>query len=90
MDAPFIISLALLVLVSGLLAASLKRIAQLKKALIKERDRNKVPVLTFCLDRDKQEFTLINDGTCTAKDIRIEDLTVTLDYQFKKTVRLAF
>ncbi|HPB67942.1 MAG TPA: hypothetical protein PLT76_07805 [Candidatus Omnitrophota bacterium] len=90
MDAPLIISVALLVLVSGLLAASLKRIAQLKQALVKEKDRNKVPVLTFCLDMDEQDFKLVNDGTCTAKDIQIEDLPVTLDYQFKKTVRLAF
>ena len=84
------ISAALLVLVSGLLLASLRRIAQLKHALAQEKDRNKVPVLTFCLDTDGQALQLLNDGSCTAKDIRIQDFSVTLDYQFKKTVRLVF
>ena len=87
---PFMMSAALLVLVCGLLASSLKRIAQLKQALAREQDRNKVPVLTFTVDMDDQALRLVNDGSCTAKDIRIKEFPVTLDYQFKKTVRLVF
>lgn len=90
MSAPFMISVALLILVSGLLAASLKRIAQLKHALAGEKDRNKVPVLTFAIDMDEQVLKLVNDGSCTAKDILIKEFPVTLDYQFKKTVQLVF
>ena len=90
MHTPLMISVVLLVLVSGLLIASLKRITQLKRALAREQDRNKVPVLTLSLDTDNQALCLTNDGACTAKDIVIKDCPVTLDYQFKKTVRLVF
>jgi hypothetical protein len=89
-SAPFTISVALLILVSGLLLASLKRVSQLKHALALEKDRNKVPVLTFAIDMDEQALKLVNDGSCTAKDILIKEFPVTLDYQFKKTVHLAF
>ncbi len=90
MSISLLVQMILALLVGGMLISSRIRIAQLKQALRLEKDRNKVPVLTFSIDPAQQLMVLINEGSCTAKDIVIEDLPVTLDYQFKKTVRLSF
>jgi hypothetical protein len=73
-----------------LLVFFLKKISRLKQALADEKKRGQIPVLNFAIDIGARTFRIVNEGSCTAKDIVIEDVLITFDYQFKKTVRLAF
>ena len=69
---------------------SLVRIYRLRRILRFERQRAKVPLLNLLLDDDSMLFALSNEGSCTAKDVRVQDILLELDYDFKKTLRLVF
>ena len=86
-----IISLILSVLLCLVKIRRLKKsIIQLKKTLLEENRKRIVPVLILESRAKHPGLYLKNDSDCMAKDIKIRDVLLTLEYDFKKTIILKF
>jgi hypothetical protein len=72
------------------LILSLFRIKNLNRRLEEEHRKRTLPLLIFGVDSLETGLYLKNDSYCHARDIRIEDFTVIVDYGFKKKLRLQF
>jgi hypothetical protein len=67
------------------------KIRELQRTLEVERRKRTTPLLTLEVNTgDDFGIFLINDSYCYARNIRIDDLDVTVDYGFKKLIRLKF
>lgn len=77
------------VLALGLIL-SLFRIRNLSRRLEDEHRKRSLPLLVFGMDSIETGLYIKNDSYCHARDIRIEDFTVIVDYGFKKKLRLQF
>lgn len=79
--------------VSLLLLVSLnqfRRVRALKHNLAQEKNKQNVPVLKLSIDENTLDFCLRNDSSCGAKDIVIENLSLTMKYEFVKVLMLKF
>jgi len=65
-------------------------IIRLKHLYDREKSRRLMPFLTFEFDEFGRGIFLKNEGICAAKDIKVEDLTFSLNYDFKKTLIFKF
>ncbi|HLF19048.1 MAG TPA: hypothetical protein VI749_09215 [Candidatus Omnitrophota bacterium] len=68
----------------------LAKIRTLKKLLAEEKRKRTFPLLTFEVDRENLKAYLKNESYCYAKDVKIDDLPITVDYGFKKELILKF
>ena len=76
-----------------LVAAVVKLLTEkntLKTLLAEEKRKRTYPLLTFEVDRSKLKAYLKNESYCYAKDVHIDDMTITADYGFKKDLHLKF
>lgn len=68
-------------------------IFHLKKVVEKKEEQIRdgfIPVLLVEIDQQDSALYLKNENSCHVKDIKIEDLSVTLGYGFKKRLTLKF
>ncbi|MCK5581057.1 MAG: hypothetical protein KAJ18_07260 [Candidatus Omnitrophica bacterium] len=65
-------------------------IQNLKKALHIEKHKRTVPLLAIKISDYEGCFLLKNTSQCPAKNIRVQDINITVDYDFKKDITLTF
>ena len=78
----------ILLISTGGLLVTLILLIKMRKALHYERYKRTVPLLMIKSSGDG--FILENTSECLANHIHIQDIPMTLDYDFKKDIRLTF
>ena len=92
MDIELIIYLelgAIGILIVALLIARSK-IKRLQALLEEEKKKRTFPLLVFSINRDELKAYLKNESYCYAKHVQIDDIDLTVDYGYKKTLKLRF
>ncbi|MBN1869577.1 MAG: hypothetical protein JW847_03255 [Candidatus Omnitrophica bacterium] len=86
-----IIAGAVIIYLLSLIQTANRKIKELEDALTEERRKRSMPMLTLEVNTtDNYGAFLLNDSYCYAKNIRIHDLDVVVDYGFKKHITLKF
>lgn len=72
------------------LTLSIKKNIGFKKKLIEEYQKRVCPLLDLSIEKNSSLAFLVNNSKCIAKDIKIEDMVIYIDYGFKKELILKF
>ena len=80
----------LIIFLLGIIALCLLLIWRLNNLIKKERHKRLVPFVTLEINPQRGGIFVCNKGGCSAKDIRIEEISIDLSYDFKKSVVLKF
>jgi len=89
-DLNFLIRDVLIGVLAGLLVWAIFKIKQIKRLLAEEKRKRLFPLLMLEVDTDEVAAYLMNDSYCYAKNVKIDDLNITVDYGFKKRLLLKF
>ncbi|MFP4473126.1 MAG: hypothetical protein ACLFPX_04540 [Candidatus Omnitrophota bacterium] len=67
-----------------------KRVYKLKDQLRTEREKRMTPLLGISIQKDAFGLTLINEGNCLAKNIRLAEVRTAVGVGFEKHITLRF
>lgn len=84
------VSLVLITLLSLHLEQYKKEVRTLSTALVKEKRKRNIPVLTLDMDWDKRALHILNDSYCYAKNIVFEEVKLIISIGFQKHLNLCF
>jgi hypothetical protein len=84
------IALGLFAMLAVILANAGAKIRSLRKLLEEERRKRTFPMLVFRVDKTDLKAYLKNESYCYAKQISFDDLDLTVEYGFKKKLKLRF
>ncbi|HQP10987.1 MAG TPA: hypothetical protein PKV41_06355 [Candidatus Omnitrophota bacterium] len=87
----FLLKDLVIVLLIFAVVGLVRKIRALQETLADERRKRSMPFLTVEVNTENDfGVFLINDSYCYARNIRMDDLDVIVDYGFKKHIRLKF
>ena len=90
-DTLYFVKDTIIALLACALIWAIYKIRSLKQTLAQEKHKRSMPLLALEVntEADRGVF-LVNDSYCYARNIRLNDLDVTVDYGFKKHITLKF
>ena len=90
-DTLYFVKDAIIALLAFTLIWAIYRIRNLKRTLAEEIRKRSMPLLGLEVNTEANKGVfLVNDSYCYARNIRLNDLDVTVDYGFKKHITLKF
>lgn len=86
-----VVACGVIVILLKLIESLKVKIKDLERTLAEERRKRTMPLLQLEVNTDDDYgIFLINDSYCYAKNIRVDNLNVVVDYGFKKNITLKF